>query len=602
MVNPVAEALMTPFMWGRGGARLTPEQIAREREIAEAMGVVDTSPVDHWLQGAARMANAAVGKIKEGRASKAEAQNATAKQGIIAGLLGGMGGGAGAFPAAPSDGNPTVSDYADTRVKMAAGEGADAIRQGLVARGMQPHVADAFVMNFQDESGLNPGINEANPIVPGSRGGFGLAQWTGPRRKALEAFAAERGVPVADTDAQLDFLMSELQGPEARAWQAIQSAPDAGGAAAAIVNNFLRPAEQHRASREARYLQAGGPSQTVLESLAVGESTPPQAPVQVAQASMPRNEMSGMVDVPVSGGGINPAIIEALSSPYVDDQTRNIAGMLLQQNMQAQQQANDPMRALDMDYKRAQIEKMQREAANPGGDETFFGNPVAIQGADGSVSYGQMGNRGTFRPIQLPEGQTFAPPTRTINTGTENILVDQAGNVISRVPIENRRAAAETAGGTVEGRTAAERAAAAPSDIQAGHNALDLLDQIEKHPGMDYGTGAWSYGNVIPGTSGYDFQNIVEQAKSGAFLSAIQQMRGMGSLSNAEGAAATAAVTRMDTATSKDAFLAALRDYRKIVQQGIDRARGDTPSEDAAPAKPLTDMTDEELEAIINGQ
>ena len=37
------------------------------------------------------------------------------------------------------------------------------------------HVADGFVMNFKDESGLNPGINEQNPIVPGSRGGFGLA-------------------------------------------------------------------------------------------------------------------------------------------------------------------------------------------------------------------------------------------------------------------------------------------------------------------------------------------------------------------------------------------------------------------------------------------
>ncbi len=49
----------------------------------------------------------------------------------------------------------------------------------------------AFVMNFKDESGLDPGINEANPIVPGSRGGYGLYQLTGPRRKAYEAFAQQ---------------------------------------------------------------------------------------------------------------------------------------------------------------------------------------------------------------------------------------------------------------------------------------------------------------------------------------------------------------------------------------------------------------------------
>lgn len=71
-------------------------------------------------------------------------------------------------------------------------------------------------MNFQDESGLNPGINERNPLVPGSRGGFGLYQLTGPRRRAYEQFANQRGVAPFDIDAQLDFMMTELQGPESR--------------------------------------------------------------------------------------------------------------------------------------------------------------------------------------------------------------------------------------------------------------------------------------------------------------------------------------------------------------------------------------------------
>lgn len=63
----------------------------------------------------------------------------------------------------------------------------DYIVSELVERGLPQHIATGFALNFQDESGLNPGINEANPIVEGSRGGFGLAQWTGPRRRALEA-------------------------------------------------------------------------------------------------------------------------------------------------------------------------------------------------------------------------------------------------------------------------------------------------------------------------------------------------------------------------------------------------------------------------------
>lgn len=131
---------------------------------------------------------------------------------------------------------------------------ADWFIEGLTKRGMPAHIAEAFAWNARDESRMDPGINEIAPLVPGSRGGFGLMQWTGPRRRALEAFAAERGVSVADPDLQMDFLMTELQGPEAGAARAIFAAPDAQTAAAAIVNKFLRPAEVNRAKRERAYL------------------------------------------------------------------------------------------------------------------------------------------------------------------------------------------------------------------------------------------------------------------------------------------------------------------------------------------------------------
>lgn len=131
---------------------------------------------------------------------------------------------------------------------------ADWFIDGLVKRGMPQHVAEAFALNAMDESRMDPGINEIAPLVPGSRGGFGLMQWTGPRRKALEAFASERGVAVSDPNLQLDFLMTELQGPESGAAKAIYGAPDTKTAAAAIVNKFLRPAESNRSKREAAYL------------------------------------------------------------------------------------------------------------------------------------------------------------------------------------------------------------------------------------------------------------------------------------------------------------------------------------------------------------
>ncbi len=127
----------------------------------------------------------------------------------------------------------------------------------LVKRGMPQHIAEGFAMNIEDESGFNPVINEVAPTVKGSRGGYGLYQLTGPRRVAFEKFAAENGIrmdsPEAQEDAQLDFAMYELSGPESRAWERIQTATNSGEAAAFFARDFLRPAKEHLDRRVAKY-------------------------------------------------------------------------------------------------------------------------------------------------------------------------------------------------------------------------------------------------------------------------------------------------------------------------------------------------------------
>lgn len=133
-------------------------------------------------------------------------------------------------------------------------------------------------------------------------------------------------------------------------------------------------------------------------------------------------------------------------------------------------------------------------------------------------------------------------------------------------------AAAEAAKGKEVGAAAGAALAAAPVDVATADTTLTYIEDVRNHPGLDLGTGATSLGNVIPGTPGYDFQNRVDQLLSGGFLTAIDQLRGMGALSNAEGQTATRAISRMDTATSKEEFLAALADYEAMVKMGRDRA------------------------------
>ena len=231
-------------------------------------------------------------------------------------------------PSSKSGTSRSIQPFNEPSAPARGGQAADRIRSKLMQRGLPKHVADGFVMNFVDESNLNPGINEANPIVPGSRGGFGLSQWTGPRRKQLEAFAASRGVPVSDEDMQLDFLMQELGSTEVNAAKAIFGTDSSGEAAAAIVNKFLRPAEEHRARREARYL--GG--NTDLASLMSGTSQP-----QMSQGNM--RELMGL-----------------MMSDDISDPIRELAGTMVSQGIQSGQGMSAKDR-IDLLRSRVELEK-----------------------------------------------------------------------------------------------------------------------------------------------------------------------------------------------------------------------------------------------------
>lgn len=137
--------------------------------------------------------------------------------------------------------------------KIPAGEVANYVGGGLVERGLPQHVAEGFLMNMMHESGFDPDINEKAPLVKGSRGGYGLYQLTGPRRRQFEKYAEATGRETYDVDAQLDFLMWELENTESSAFDKIMSTGNSREAAIAIVKYFLRPAPENQAKRIKKY-------------------------------------------------------------------------------------------------------------------------------------------------------------------------------------------------------------------------------------------------------------------------------------------------------------------------------------------------------------
>jgi hypothetical protein len=251
-----------------------------------------------------------------------------------------------------------------------------------------------------------------------------------------------------------------------------------------------------------------------------------------------------------------------------------------------------------------EVAKAKVKASLDGGGGDEYGlNPVWLKNEKGEWMLVQPSKSGSApRPMQFPEGYTPAPPTRTLDTGTGFETVPTRGAPVpmgAPIPKDIRGREIQEAVGQSEGKAIAS----APADMQAAEEALNIVDQIKVNPYLERGTGLSSYGNSVPGTGGYDFQNLVDQAKSGAFLTAIQQMRGLGQLSNAEGQTATAAIARMDTATSKEAFMKALDDYERVIRKAYDKAAGRIGAAPMGKGFPdLSKMSDDELKAILDGQ
>lgn len=123
------QTVAEPFVYGAGGRRLTPQDIAREREIAAAMMQTDYSPIASPWQGLARVSENVLGGLRQRSANKAQDVNRTEDDARIAALLGNAGGaipaggGPGAFQSSASGPNIAAilaSPYAGEGVRALA--------------------------------------------------------------------------------------------------------------------------------------------------------------------------------------------------------------------------------------------------------------------------------------------------------------------------------------------------------------------------------------------------------------------------------------------------------------------------------------------------
>lgn len=148
--------------------------------------------------------------------------------------------------------------------------------------------AAAIVGNLGHESGGFRFLQEKKPLVPGSRGGWGWAQWTGPRRRAFEAWVAAKGFDPSSDEANYGFLAHELRTSEAKAIPAVRAAGSLEDKVKAFELAFERAGVKHYPQRYDYARQA----------LAAFNGEPMPAPAPASAKPKPPKLTSDRMSVP----------------------------------------------------------------------------------------------------------------------------------------------------------------------------------------------------------------------------------------------------------------------------------------------------------------
>ena len=95
-------------------------------------------------------------------------------------------------------------------------------------------------------------LQEIKPLVPGSKGGWGWAQWTGPRRREFEKWVKKQALDPSSDEANYGFLKWELENTETAAIPAVVAARSLNDAVRRFEQTFERASPKHKgyASRE----------------------------------------------------------------------------------------------------------------------------------------------------------------------------------------------------------------------------------------------------------------------------------------------------------------------------------------------------------------
>jgi len=167
----------------------------------------------------------------------------------------------------------------------------------------------------------------------------------------------------------------------------------------------------------------------------------------------------------------------------------------------------------------------------------------------------------------VPKGGSINPKNTDLQG---NLIVTPTPGAADVASSYEGKVAGAEAGGRVSGTSQAQATIDLPKVIDNADTAVKHVQELLSHPAFKSSVGMGVPGmKYVPGTAQADFRSRMEQIQGGAFLTAIDTLKGTGAITEVEGTKATAAKNRMATATSEKAFNDAAKDFLDIMEQGV---------------------------------
>lgn len=168
-----------------------------------------------------------------------------------------------------------------------------------------PEDAAAVLGNIGAETGGFTALQEIKPMVPGSAGGWGWVQWTGPRRRAFEAYVKRNNLDPSSDLANYKYLFVELTGSEKGAVAKTAAAKGLQAKTIAFERNFERAGIKHD---DVRFRYA----QQALAAYNASDKVTGIIPEETSGPEAPTGTFSPLVITTGISGGVIAAIVAVL--------------------------------------------------------------------------------------------------------------------------------------------------------------------------------------------------------------------------------------------------------------------------------------------------